>query len=424
MRQLLIQVPHGQGERALKIAQDHQGANLVRWEVDAPQGRQEVVLVHVSNRRVEELLADLQAIPELRVTLFPRGVMALQPPPDEAPQQVTSVEARSPIEIFLSGLQSVGSWGGFLAYAALAGVVVWIGLLTNTAYLLVAAMLIAPFASPAMNVAMGTARGDRELIGRGTARYFASLAVTITVSGVLTWVMGLEVATDQMVRTSEVSTVAVLLPLAAGAAGALNLVQSERNSLVSGAAVGMLVAASLAPPAGLIGMAAAIREWEMAIAGVFLLAMQLLAINTTGALVFRQYGLTARGARYTRGTRWIFPVALAATVAALGLTLWWQFRETPDLQRASLSQRATAEIADAVGASDLAYLVESNVRFTRADIPGQNTLLAVLYVQRREGVEASDAEIRSRIRAAIRDRLQRPGLGITPLVSITVLDPP
>jgi hypothetical protein len=48
-----------------------------------------------------------------------------------------------------------------------------------------------------------------------------------------------------------------------GAAGALNLCQSERSSLVSGAATGMLVAASLAPQAGLIRMGAAIGEWEM-----------------------------------------------------------------------------------------------------------------------------------------------------------------
>jgi hypothetical protein len=48
--------------------------------------------------------------------------------------------------------------------------------------------------------------------------------------------------TSSMSSTSNVSAVAVLLPLIAGAAGPLNLVQSERSSLVSGAAVGMLVA--------------------------------------------------------------------------------------------------------------------------------------------------------------------------------------
>lgn len=52
------------------------------------------------------------------------GVMALRSPPSEAPKQVKNVKECSPIEIFLGGLQSVGSWRGFLGYAAMAGFVV------------------------------------------------------------------------------------------------------------------------------------------------------------------------------------------------------------------------------------------------------------------------------------------------------------
>ncbi len=154
----------------------------------------------------------------------------------------------------MAGLQSVGSWKGFLGYAAAAGVVVWIGLYTNTSYLLVAAMLIAPFAGPAMNLAIATARGDITLLKRSLIRYFSALLVTILVALALSLILRQEIPTNQMVQTSELSSVALLLPLAAGAAGALNLVQSQRSSLVSGASVGMLVAASLAPPAGLVDL--------------------------------------------------------------------------------------------------------------------------------------------------------------------------
>ena len=124
------------------------------------------------------------------------------------------------------------------------GVVVWIGLFTNTIYLLTAAMLIAPFAGPAMNTAIATARGDWSLLRRTLLRYVAALAVTIAIAGTLSSILHQNTTTELMVATSNLSAVAVLLPLVADAAGALNLVQSERSSLVSGAAVGMLVAAS------------------------------------------------------------------------------------------------------------------------------------------------------------------------------------
>jgi uncharacterized hydrophobic protein (TIGR00271 family) len=321
-------------------------------------------------------------------------------------------------------LQSVGSWRGFLSSAAAAGVVVWIGLFTNTVYLLVAAMLIAPFAGPAMQVAMGTARGDTGLIRRGLLRYFASLAVTIVLGAALTLLFQQEIATQQMVQTSEISSVAVLLPLAAGAAGALNLVQSDRNSLVSGAAVGMLVAASLAPPAGLIGMAAAIGRWEMAQSGIFLLALQLLAINLSGAAVFRLYGLSAQGARYSRGKPGVFPLAVLVTLVGLSGVLWWQFRAVPNLQRSTLAERAAVEVQQAVNESGLVHLVEANVRFTRARIEGQNTLLGVLYIQRREDITLPEEVIRRRLTHAVQERLNQQFQNITPVVSVNILNPP
>ncbi|MBE9112129.1 DUF389 domain-containing protein [Nodosilinea sp. LEGE 07298] len=423
MRQLLIQVPSGCGKTVLQKAQACQGTNLAQWQTmgDDPQ---DMVLVHVSNQRVESLLGALQDLPKLNITLLPQGVMALHPPADQAAEQVTQVEERSPIEIFLAGLQSVGSWKGFLSYAALAGVVVWIGLFTNTNYLLVAAMLIAPFAGPAMNTAIASARGDRHLIGRSVLRYFTALLVTIAVAALLSLVFQQQIATPLMLDNSQISAVAVLLPVAAGAAGAINLVQSERSSLVSGTATGMLVAASLAPPAGIIGMSIAIGRWDMVVNGVFLLLLQLSGINLSAAIFFRAFGLSTKGARYQRGKRGVFPVALGVSAIAIGALLTWQLTNPPSLQRSSRAQRANAEVQTVIQQFPQVELVESTVRFTRSNIPGQNTLLSEVYVQRQPDANASDAAIQTELTQAIQSRLLDQGFDVTPLVSINVLEAP
>jgi uncharacterized hydrophobic protein (TIGR00271 family) len=424
MRQLLVQVPRGCGKNVLDIAKACDGVNLVHFEATGSEKPLDVVIVHVPNPKVEELLGELESVPELHVTLIPRGVIALEPPASEAPQQVKNVEARSPIEIFLAGLQSVGSWKGFLGYAAAGGVVVWIGLFTNTSYLLVAAMLIAPFAGPAMNTAIATARGDRRLLQRTLLRYFAALATTILVTWALSLILQQEVVTASMSSTSNVSAVAVLLPLIAGAAGALNLVQSERSSLVSGAAVGMLVAASLAPPAGVVGMAIAMGRWDMAVNGLFVLLLQLVGINFSASIMFRIYGMSARGARYDRGKKLVFPAILAVTILALAGLLTWQFSSSPELQRSSRSQRATAEIQKVVNNSNLAELVEADVRFPNPNIKGQNTLLGTVYVQRKAGVTESAQQIRDRLTKDIQTNLLEQGFNATPLVDVSVLEAP
>jgi uncharacterized hydrophobic protein (TIGR00271 family) len=422
MRQLFVQVPQGCGKTVLEIAKSCEGINLAQLEGTDTEDAIDLVLIHVSNGKVEQLLAELEDLPNLRVSFLPTGIMALYPPADSAPTQVKNIEERSPIEIFLSGLQSVGSWKGFLSYAALAGIVVWIGLFTNTQYLLVAAMLIAPFAGPAMNVAIATARGDYRHLWRSLVRYVAALGLTILVAAGLSLILRQEIPTSLMIEQSQISAVAVLLPLAAGAAGAINLVQSDRSSLVSGAATGMLVAASLAPPAGIIGMAGAIGRWDMVVNGVFLLVLQLFGINVAATLLFRWFGLTSQGTRYQRGKPGVFKATLALSAIALAGMLVWQFSQSPNLQRSSQAQRATAEVQDAIEEVGLADLVEANVRFTRPDIAGQNTLLCVIYVQRRSDVTLPDTEIQNRITEAIQQQLQEQDFNVTPLVNVTVLE--
>jgi uncharacterized membrane protein len=328
MRQLIIQVPRGNGKAVIDIAKSHNGANLARFEGNAEEPI-DVVIVHLSNQEVGKVLDKLQDLPKVQITLIPTGVMTLQPPASEAPQQVVDVEERSPIEIFLSGLQSVGSWRGFLGYAALAGFVVWIGLYTNTAYLLVAAMLIAPFAGPAMNTAIATGWGDRKLLGRSILRYFAALAVTIATTWLLSLILRQEIPTSLMVESSQISAVAVILPL-----------------------------------------------------------------------------------------------ALVITVIALAGLLTWQFSHSPNLQRSSLAQRANAQVQKTVEQVGLAKLVESNVRFTRSNIQGQDTLLSIVYVQHQPGVTASSEEIRSSLTQSIQTQLLKQDLNVTPLVDINVLETP
>ncbi|MFC4172750.1 DUF389 domain-containing protein [Microvirga sp. GCM10011540] len=418
MRQMIVTVPRGCGSRVLSIAGRHGGTNVAAMAAEAEGRPVDLVIVHTSNAKVEGLLGELEGIPDLYITLAPQGVITLKPPASEAPDQATDIEPRSPIEVVLSGLQSVGSWKGFLSYAAAAGIVVWIGLFTETIYLLTAAMLIAPFAGPAMNAALATARGDVKLFGRSLGRYFAALVTTIAITFILSMIMQQQIATGLMIERSFLSSVAVLLPLSAGAAGALNLCQSERSSLVSGAATGMLVAASLAPPAGLVGMGAAIGEWDIVGSAAFVLLLQIVGINVSGAIVFRLYGISPQGVRYKRGRSWFGILAWAGALVATVALVTWQFSEEPNLLRSSQAQRATADVRQVVQESGLAQLVQASAQFTRADIPGQNTMLVTLYVQTDNG---DAARVRQELSAAVKQVLAAK-YDAVPLVDVTVLE--
>jgi uncharacterized membrane protein len=423
MRHLLASLPRGQGSRGLAVATANGGSDAVCVEARGPDGARDLLLVTAQNDRLEPVVAALQEIDDVHLTLLPRGVLPLRPPRHEAPSQVTDVSPRSPLEVFLGGLQSVGSWTGFLGYAVSAGIVVWIGLHTNTTYLLVAAMLIAPFAGPAMTLALGTARGDRALITQSLVRYVSSLLACVLVAFALSVVTGQTIATELMVDTSLLSSMAVFLPIVAGAAGALNLCQSERNSLVTAAGPGILVAASLSPPAGIVGMASAIGDWDMVRGALFVLALQLLGINLSGATVFALFGLSPRGVRYERGQRALRWLSLAVTSAGVIGLLAWQFWAPPDLQRSTRAQRMTSAVEEAINESGLARLVNADVRFTRPNISGQHTVLVVIHVQSARGT-LDTADVKRSLEARVRDVIvSRESYAVTPLVDLTVLEP-
>ena len=101
------------------------------------------------------------------------------------------------------GLQSLGGWPSFLTYSAVAGAIVWVGLVTDTIFLLTAAMLIAPYAAPAMTTALATARGDRHLLARSVGRYLTSVARTTAVAALLTVVAGVSEVTNLMVDVAD-----------------------------------------------------------------------------------------------------------------------------------------------------------------------------------------------------------------------------
>ena len=372
----------------------------------------------LTNGRVGDFLLELDELGVATVTMAPRSVLALEPGRDEASDALVDVEALSPQEVYLAGLQSVGSWIGFLGYAVVGAVVVWIGLLVDSVFLLVAAMLIAPFAGPAMNAALATATGDLRLVRRTVGRYAAAIAVFVAVAAALHAALGTEIATNAMTETANLSAVAVLLPLTAGAAAALNLMQAERSSLVSGAATGVLVAAALAPPAGLVGMAAVIGEWSMVGSGIFLLALQLAGLNLSGAIVFRLHGLRPKRARYGRGERWVSWSAMAASLAVVVALVVLQLDRSPSLQRSSVQQEISAALTQIVNDEPDAGLVEVNARFTRPDIPGQDTLLAVVYVQPLGGADPVELEDRleQTLAAAIAERD-----GVVALVTVTAI---
>ncbi|MFD2517565.1 DUF389 domain-containing protein [Salinimicrobium flavum] len=343
MRQLILKIPKGNKEEVLKTVEKFNGKNTIFL----PNKEHDVFFVYLPNQKVNDFLKQIDEFGEPEVNLIPRGVISMYPPASEAPDQVADVQPKSSLEIYLGGIQSVGSMFGLIGYSLVAGIIVWIGLFTNTAYLLVAAMLVAPFAGPAMNAALGTAAGKADLLKSSLSRYGIAIFTGIVASFLMTLAFPLKTLTPLMEEISQVSKFAVLLPLVSGFAGAVNICQSERDSLVSGAAVGILVAASLAPPVGLVGAGIYMMDWQVVWSSVFRILLQLLGIHIAATLVFYYYGkVSPGGVRFLKGNRLTGLITTGIVAVGIAAMMFWQFSKPAFLRKASMNTELN-EVLDA-----------------------------------------------------------------------------
>jgi uncharacterized membrane protein len=376
MRQVIVSIPPGHTSTLQQLIEQNDGVNIMQLEGEnAAQQSRDIWIIHVQNHALDPLMQGIRDIPDSQLSFLPQGVLSLREPTAETPEQVINITRRSAHEIYLSGLQSIGSWSSFLSYGFASAVIVWIGLFTNSVILLVGAMLIAPFASPALNTAIASARGDSKLLKSSLMRYAGAILVTVGVAAGLTLLTGIRAPTDLMLDTGNISSFAVLLPLIIGAAGALNLSESPRSSLVSGAATGLLIAAALSPPTAVIGIALVLGHMSLLQSGIFLVLLQLVAINVTGAVVFRWHGIQIENSRYDRGRRYLYPVMVGLSVLGTGLLLVWQFSTSPDLQRSSLQSDIQTGIQERLTDELPVFLLSSDVEI----LPNSESNTSIIY---------------------------------------------
>ena len=420
MRRVRVMVPSGEAGDVFERLADLPTINSVATRGFDPDDEWDIVTMQIPNEAVDDVIAAVGGIEGVRITLDTSGVLALASDSYERPRPAIDVTPRSAVEIFLNRTLGESTDVSLLGYSAVAGAVVWIGLFEEVGYLLVAAMLVAPFAVPALTTAVASASGDVPMLRRGLTQYVWTVLVTIAVATGISLAAQLRLPTTLMVDVVSLSPYSVLLPIAAGVAGGLFVVHSDEANTVSGAAVGMLVAAALAPPAGVAGMALAIVRWDLLAAAVFVITAQLVGINLVAGIVFRLYGMSPTQPRFSVGRRGVFPATVAVGVAAFAVLAVIAVM-TPITQRDRIAHLATVEIEEALETGGMARLVEADVRFSPYRV-SPDRLVATVHVEPREGVDPT--VVGEHVETVTAGALRAVDPRARPLVDVVVLPEP
>lgn len=423
MKQIEVQVPSEAAERVRRLADEH-GAfapSEIAIRRDGEAGWS-TLRVNLPNHRVGPfVVSTAEAVEEAEFVIESAETLPIRPPLSDVRDRVTDVSRRSTLELVLAVHQSVGTWPAMLFFAAVSGVVAAYGVIFGLPYLLTGAMLIAPLGSPTMVAVVGTAVGDGWMIRRGTVRFAGALATVAAAGAVLGWLYDLSASTAMMETISDLSLWSALLGVAGGAAGALTLIKSDRDSLVTATATGFLVAISLSPPSAVLGLAAAIGRWDTVGLMAFLLALTFVGIVLGGFLALRARGVRPGVATIGRGEPRITYAMAAATAVALAALVLWQAQAGARYQKADLARRASTLARQAMTDVRGYAVLRAEASFTTADAEwheGEGMLLDLVLKRRPEAGEAVPEDT---LRATVRRTLERELDGVRTFVDLSTV---
>ena len=145
---------------------------------------------------------------------------------------------------------SVPSFGFFFMLAA-SGVIATFGLLSNSAAVIIGAMIVAPLMNPIISLAFGGVEANRVLIFRSLLTIVIGTIVIITMAFLVSELIGWKLAGSELIARMSPSLLDLGIAVAAGAAAAFAYTRPG----VSSALAGIAIAVALVPPLCTVGIA-------------------------------------------------------------------------------------------------------------------------------------------------------------------------
>ena len=197
-----------------------------------------------------------------------------------------SLERRAEVQVQLRESSHPGF--DFFLLVLLSCVIATLGLLTNSAAVIIGAMLVAPLMSPIIGLGLASITGDARLFRDAGIALVQGALAAILISIVLTlfnrllpFILLQDLPTEIISRTRP-SPIDLTIALAGGMAAAYALAQPQ----LSAALPGVAIATALMPPLCTVGIGIALGRWDVAGGASLLFITNAVTIAFAGILIF------------------------------------------------------------------------------------------------------------------------------------------
>ncbi len=254
----------------------------------------------------------------------------------------------------------------FAVLMALSTLIATFGIATDSAPVVIGAMLVAPLMTPLLGLAcaLTTAVPRRQLESALTVAGASVGAIALAWLAAKTFPEPRFVTeqSGELLARTKPGTLDMSIALAAGAAGAYVTVHRQVVSALPGAAI----AVALIPPLAAVGISIELGRTDLANGAILLYLTNLAGIILAAAITFIVTGVVARrdGGRFTTRTRWGLT---AATVMVIVLGI--------PLATAGRNAINTARDEHAIGATVTTWIGSQDIALRSSSIDGDDVLI-------------------------------------------------
>lgn len=163
----------------------------------------------------------------------------------------------------------------------LSAIIASYGLVTNSAAVVIGAMLVAMMLGPITGIALAIIDNRMPLLRKSLFTVIVGVSLVVLVGFIVGWLHKDQPLTTEILSRTQPTSMDLMIALAGGTAGAYAMVSPH----LSVAVVGVAVATALVPPLAASGILLANGEMQLGLGALLLAATNILAIQFTNALV-------------------------------------------------------------------------------------------------------------------------------------------
>lgn len=170
----------------------------------------------------------------------------------------------------------------FFVLISLATIIAALGLIVNSAAVVIGAMLVAPLMSPIVGTGLAIVLGDTRFLRMALGSVLQGVLLAVALGAIAGLLHLNEPLTPELMARTQPSLLDLAIALFSGLAGAYALSRSN----AAGALPGVAIAAALVPPLATVGISLTGGHWQEAAGAFLLFVTNFVAISSATALTF------------------------------------------------------------------------------------------------------------------------------------------